>query len=166
MAMDTSEYTYRKKVYTLKELAGKTAELRAAGKTIVFTNGCFDILHRGHIQYLRESRKLGDVLIVGLNSDESVRRLKGEGRPMNPEADRAYLLEALDFVDYIVIFNENTPLELINRLKPDYYTKGGDYDIRNVIGPGLGSDIVEKYGGHVILTDFLEGYSTTSMIDK
>lgn len=148
------------------ELASIVAALKNDGKKVVFTNGCFDILHRGHIQYLRASRKLGDILIIGLNSDNSIKRLKGESRPINLEEDRAYILEALDFVDFIVIYDDDTPLNLIYQLKPDYYTKSKDYSLSNIIGPGLGSNIIEQYGGQVVLMDYIKGYSTTSIINK
>lgn len=107
---------------------------------------------------------MGDVLIVGLNSDRSVRRLKGVNRPLNSEIDRAYVLEALDFIDYIVIFNNDNPLKIIQEIKPDYYTKSGDYNMSNIIGPNLGGDIIEGYGGQVVIIDYLKGYSTTSII--
>ncbi len=163
--MDKPGYCYKKKLCTRTEITDIAAKLKADNKKVAFTNGCFDILHRGHIHYLRESRKLGDALIIGLNSDESVRRLKGESRPVNTQNDRAYLLEALDFVDYIVVFNEDTPLKLIQELKPDYYIKSGDYNMDNVIGPGLGSDLVESYGGRVVIMDLVTGYSSTSIIN-
>lgn len=160
----TIEYRYRKKLISLPELLKVVQKLKSVDKKVVFTNGCFDILHKGHIHYLRKSRMMGDVLIVGLNSDSSVRRLKGAGRPINSEQDRACLLEALDFVDYIVIFHDDTPISLIQQMKPDFYTKSGDYDVRNIIGPGLGSDIIEAYGGRAIIMEYVKGYSTTSLI--
>lgn len=161
-----AQYIYRKKIYSQDEIINIVTNLKRENKKIVFTNGCFDILHRGHIRYLRKSRELGEVLIIGLNSDESVRRLKGEKRPINHEKDRAYLLEALEFVDYVVIFNEDTPLKLIQKLQPDYYTKSGDYSIDNVIGPSMGGEIIESYGGQVVIMDLEKGYSTTSIINK
>ena len=164
--MYTSKYYYKKKTLSFMELASIVAALKNDGKKVVFTNGCFDILHRGHIQYLRASRKLGDILIIGLNSDNSIKRLKGESRPINLEEDRAYILEALDFVDFIVIYDDDTPLNLIYQLKPDYYTKSKDYSLSNIIGPGLGSNIIEQYGGQVVLMDYIKGYSTTSIINK
>lgn len=162
----TVEYQFKKKLISLSNLLAVVKELKTNDKKVVFTNGCFDIIHKGHIHYLRESRKLGDVLIVGLNSDASVKRLKGESRPINSEQDRAYVLEALDFVNYIVIFDENTPLKLIQQIQPDFYTKGGDYSMNNIIGPGLGSDIVEAFGGRVVLIKLLSGYSTTTLINR
>lgn len=131
-------------------------------KTIVFTNGCFDILHVGHVRYLQEASKLGDILIVGLNSDESVRRLKGPSRPINNEAERAELLASLSFVDYVVTFNEDTPYELISVVQPDILVKGGDYANEYVVG----TDIVEGRGGKLVLIPFVEGKSTTNLIKK
>lgn len=164
--MGVFEYCYKKKVVSVAEISDIVDNLRKGNKKIVFTNGCFDVLHRGHIHYLRESRKLGDLLVIGLNSDSSVKRLKGASRPINKEEDRAFLLEALDFVDYVVIFDDNTPLKLIEKLKPDYYTKSGDYSFDNIIGSGLGGDIVEQYGGHVVIIEFVDGYSTSAIISK
>lgn len=131
-------------------------------KKMVFTNGCFDILHVGHIRYLQEARKLGDMLVVGLNSDASVKRLKGATRPINEEKDRAELLCALDCVDYVVIFEEDTPYNLISQLQPDVLVKGGDYKPDEVVG----KDIVEKRGGYLKLISFVEGKSTTKIIEK
>ena len=116
-----------------------------SGMTTVFTNGCFDILHRGHVEYLRQSKGLGDRLIVGLNSDSSVRRLKGDSRPINNQEDRAALLKALRFVDEVVIFDEDTPLELIKRLRPDIITKGGDYKTEDVVGNDLAEVMIIPY---------------------
>ena len=127
-------------------------------QTIVFTNGCFDILHLGHVKYLESAKNMGDILIVGLNSDASVKRLKGEIRPINPQYDRAYLLVALECVDYVVIFDEDTPYELIKIVQPDILVKGGDYRYRNVVG----SDIAKE----VRFVDFVEGKSTTGIIEK
>ena len=129
---------------------------------VVFTNGCFDILHSGHVKYLREAAKLGEVLVVGLNSDASVRRLKGATRPINSQEDRAEVLCALGFVDYVVIFEEDTPLELIKIIKPDVLVKGGDYNKNNVVG----ADFVESRGGELFLIPFVEGKSTTNIIKK
>lgn len=129
-------------------------------KKIIFTNGCFDILHIGHIRYLQEAAKLGDILVVGLNSDESVKRLKGPGRPVNSQLERAEMLCALGFVDYVVIFEEDTPLELIERIQPDILVKGGDYSDTYVIG----TDEVESRGGKLVLIPFVEGKSTTNVI--
>lgn len=131
-------------------------------KKIVFTNGCFDILHIGHIRYLQEASKLGDVLVIGLNSDASVKRLKGPERPVNNELDRAELLCALGFVDYVVIFDEDTPYNLISDIQPDVLVKGGDYKSEEVAG----RDIVEARGGKLVLIPFVEGKSTTGIIEK
>jgi D-beta-D-heptose 7-phosphate kinase/D-beta-D-heptose 1-phosphate adenosyltransferase len=133
-------------------------ELRRQGKRIVFTNGCFDLLHRGHVEYLNRSRECGDVLIVGLNSDKSVRRLKGPERPVVSESDRSYLIASLRCVDYVVVFNEDTPAELINRVRPDVLTKGADYDGQDVVG----SDVA----GEVRLISLVDGCSTSSTIQR
>tara|TARA_B100001287_G_scaffold185192_1_gene156222 strand:- start:153 stop:1280 length:1128 start_codon:yes stop_codon:yes gene_type:complete len=126
-------------------------------ETLVFTNGCFDILHRGHIELLKESRMLGGRLVVGLNSDESVRRLKGKGRPINNQTDRKFLLESLEFVDEVIIFDEDTPYELIKKMRPDIITKGGDYESWSVVGGDLAK---------VIIIPTVEGFSTTGMIER
>lgn len=131
-------------------------------KKIVFTNGCFDILHVGHLRYLQEAARLGDILVIGLNSDASVKRLKGSERPINNQNDRAEILSALEFVDYVIIFDEDTPYELIKKIQPDVLVKGGDYNVNNVVG----RDIVEARGGELRLLQFVEGKSTTSIIDK
>lgn len=135
---------------------------RNRNKKIVFTNGCFDILHVGHIRYLQEASKLGDILIIGLNSDSSVKMLKGEERPINNQKDRAELLCALEYVDYVVVFDEETPYELIKLVQPDVLVKGGDYKPENVVG----KDIVEARNGELVLIDFVEGKSTTKIINK
>ena len=137
-------------------------ELKAQGKKIVFTNGCFDILHCGHTTYLSESKKLGDVLILGLNSDDSVRRLKGESRPINNQSDRAAVMDSLKSIDYVVIFEEDTPYNVINAIIPDVLVKGGDYNKDNIVG----ADIVENNGGSVVTISFVEGKSTTNIINK
>jgi rfaE bifunctional protein nucleotidyltransferase chain/domain len=131
-------------------------------KKIVFTNGCFDIIHSGHIKYLNDSKKLGDILVVGLNSDASVKRLKGSDRPINSENDRALVLSALKSIDYVSIFDEDTPLELITEIIPDIITKGGDYNPETIVG----ADIVINNGGKVVIIQYVEGKSTTSIIDK
>jgi glycerol-3-phosphate cytidylyltransferase len=142
---------------------GKLAEkLRAEGKSIVFTNGCFDILHSGHIFYLQKAKQLSDILILGLNSDASVKRLKGEKRPINSEMDRAIVISELKSVDYVVIFDEDTPLELIAEILPNILVKGGDYKKEDVVG----KDIVESGGGEVIIIPFVDGKSTTNIINR
>ena len=138
------------------------SKLREKSKKIVFTNGCFDIIHAGHISYLNEAKALGDILIVGLNSDKSVRGLKGADRPVVNERDRAYILANLKPVDYVVIFDEDTPYELIKEIKPDVLVKGADYKGKSIAG----SDIVESSGGETVLINFIEGKSTSEIIKK
>lgn len=135
---------------------------RAQGLRIVFTNGCFDLLHRGHVEYLSKASDMGDVLVVGLNTDASVRRLKGEGRPINDEMARATVLASLSCVDAVVLFDEDTPYELIKAVRPDVLVKGADYQPENIVG----YDIVTSYGGKVETVDLVEGYSTTGMIES
>ncbi len=135
---------------------------RKKGKKIVFTNGCFDILHYGHIKLLETAKSKGDILIVGLNSDSSVKRLKGEGRPVQGERARAGILMSLRMVDYVVIFNETTPLRLIKSIKPDVLVKGSDYRDKKVVG----REEVEKRGGEVYLFPLIKGYSTTDIISQ
>lgn len=132
------------------------------GKTIVFTNGCFDIVHRGHVTYLNEAKKLGDILIVGLNSDSSVKRLKGEARPINSELDRKFVLENLKSVDFVEIFHDDTPYNLIANVSPDVLVKGGDWKPEQIVG----SDIVQARGGKVLSLNFVNGFSTTNTIKK
>lgn len=127
---------------------------------VVFTNGCFDILHRGHIEYLSKAADMGDVLVVGLNTDASVRRLKGEGRPVNNEESRALVLASLSFVDAVVLFDEDTPYELIKAIHPDVLVKGADYKVEDIVG----YDIVTSYGGIVETVPLVEGCSTTKLI--
>lgn len=143
----------------IKELC---EQLKSDGKTIVFTNGCFDILHSGHVFYLQKAKQQGDILVLGLNSDESVRRLKGEKRPINSENDRAIVISELKSIDYVVIFEEDTPLEIISLIVPDILVKGGDYKKEDVVG----KDIVENNGGEVIIIPFVDGKSTTNIINK
>ncbi len=136
--------------------------VRADGGTIVFTNGCFDILHAGHVRYLRAAEAMGDFLVVGLNSDASVRRLKGEGRPIVPEADRAEVLDALRAVDIVTVFDEPTAEELVRLVKPDVYVKGGDYTVDTLPE----AKIVQAAGGRVEFIPFVEGRSTTNVIER
>ena len=131
-------------------------------KKIVSTNGCFDILHVGHVRYLQESQKQGDILVVCLNSDSSVKRLKGESRPLNSESDRAEVLAALACVDYVVIFEEDTPCNLIEIIKPDVHTKGGDYNPDNLPE----TQVIRANGGDLVFINFVEGKSTTATIEK
>jgi D-beta-D-heptose 7-phosphate kinase/D-beta-D-heptose 1-phosphate adenosyltransferase len=135
---------------------------RADGKLVVFTNGCFDIIHRGHVELLKEASSFGDYLFVGLNSDNSVKRLKGEGRPLVPQEDRAIVLESLRCVSGVVVFDEDTPLQILEKLRPDILVKGGDYRVNDVVG----RDVVEGEGGKVIIVPYIEGYSTSSLINS
>ncbi len=143
----------------IKELS---EQLKDEGKTIVFTNGYFDILHSGHVFYLQKAKQQGDILILGLNSDASVRRLKGEKRPINSEIDRAIVISELKSIDYVVIFEEDTPLEIISLIVPNKLVKGGDYKKDDVVG----KDIVESNGGEVVIIPFVDGKSTTNIINK
>ncbi len=138
------------------------AILRAAGKKIVFTNGCFDIIHTGHTRYLAKAKSLGDILIVAVNSDASVRVIKGDKRPINSEADRLETLAALEVVDFVTIFNEPDPYRVISEIKPDVLVKGGDWPIEKIIG----RDVVEARGGRVVNVPYLDGASTTGIIEK
>ncbi|MCT4642526.1 MAG: D-glycero-beta-D-manno-heptose 1-phosphate adenylyltransferase [Bacteriovoracaceae bacterium] len=131
-------------------------------KTIVFTNGCFDILHRGHVAYLNEAKSLGQALVVGLNSDASVKRLKGETRPINSELDRKFVLENLSSVDFVEIFEDDTPLSLIKEVTPNILVKGGDWEIDQIVG----ADFVLENNGQVFSLNFVDGYSTTNIIEK
>ena len=150
------------KVKTLPSLLAALSRDRKAGKKIVFTNGCFDILHIGHIRYLQKARSLGDRLVIGVNSDASVRRLKGPDRPVTRERDRAEVLAALECVDYAVLFSEDTPEALIRAVHPDLLVKGGDWKKSAIVG----SAFVGSYGGKVRSLPFINGYSTTGLIQK
>lgn len=150
------------KVLERKKLKEKVEALRKNGKKIAFTNGCFDILHVGHIRYLSEAKKTADILILALNSDTSVRTIKGEKRPFVPEEERAEVLAALECIDFITIFHELTPLELINYLKPDILIKGGDWPEDKVVG----REEVKKWGGRVLLIPEIKGKSTTNIVEK
>lgn len=150
------------KIKTIEELEKIVKDLKKEGKKIVFTNGCFDLLHAGHIQLLNEARRYGDVLIVGINSDSSVRQLKGKNRPITGERERAELLAALSTVDYIIIFNEDTPEETLERLQVHVHVKGGDYSSESLPEAG----VVRRYGGEIILLPYIEGYSTSAIIAK
>ncbi|WP_333784562.1 D-glycero-beta-D-manno-heptose 1-phosphate adenylyltransferase [Thermocrinis sp.] len=148
-------------IIELNELLGVLEDLRGR-KRIVFTNGCFDILHAGHADYLKKAKSLGDVLVVGINSDESIKRIKGEKRPIIPQHLRAFLLDSLKPVDYVVIFEEDTPLELIKAIKPDILVKGADWDLDKIVG----ADFVLSYGGKVERIEFSFDISTTKIIEK
>jgi rfaE bifunctional protein nucleotidyltransferase chain/domain len=132
------------------------------GKKIVFTNGCFDILHKGHVEYLSKARDLGDILIIGLNTDASVSRLKGSGRPVQDQSSRALVLASLRFVEAVVFFEEDTPYNLIDLVKPDVLVKGGDYSEENIVG----ADVVKANGGEVVVIPLVVGYSTSGIIQK
>lgn len=147
---------------TLEELLSILQEERKKGKKIVFTNGCFDIIHAGHVDYLERAKKLGDILVVGLNSDNSVKRIKGKKRPINPQEQRAKVLSSLKPVDYVVIFEEDTPEKLIKAIKPDVLVKGGDWPIEKIVG----KEFVESYGGKVLTIPFTYNVSTTEIIKK
>jgi D-beta-D-heptose 7-phosphate kinase/D-beta-D-heptose 1-phosphate adenosyltransferase len=146
----------------LNQALQQIQQWRAENKCIVFTNGCFDLLHPGHIDYLAKARALGDVLIIGLNDDDSIHRLKGPSRPINPLADRAIMLAALKSVDLVVPFSEDTPLKLISALMPDILVKGGDYESDDIVG----AREVREGGGKVIVMPFKDGHSTTSLIKR
>ncbi|HBH87087.1 MAG TPA: D-glycero-beta-D-manno-heptose 1-phosphate adenylyltransferase [Syntrophaceae bacterium] len=150
------------KIYPREKLKKEIDRLRKEGKKIVFTNGCFDILHVGHTRYLREAKKQGDILILGLNSDESVKALKGEKRPLIPEKERADVIASLESVDYVTIFHELTPLELIEYLRPDVLVKGGDWKEDEVVG----RESMGKWGGKLIIIPEIKGSSTTDIIEK
>jgi D-glycero-beta-D-manno-heptose 1-phosphate adenylyltransferase len=151
------------KLLPLPGLRRRLSSLRRGGKRIVFTNGVFDLLHTGHVRYLRAAKKLGDVLVVGLNSDRSVRRLgKGPERPVVKQRDRAEVLAALEMVDYVVIFDQDTPLQLITALQPDVLVKGGDWTVDRIVG----ADLVLARGGKVKSLPFAKGYSTTRLIER
>ena len=137
-------------------------EAKLHNQKVVFTNGCFDIIHSGHVKYLSDSKKLGDILIIGLNSDDSVRKLKGETRPLNNQSDRAEVLSALKSVDYVCIFEEDTPYNLISAIIPDILTKGGDYQPENIAG----GDVVKSNGGQIVIIKYVDGKSTTNIIEK
>ncbi len=150
------------KIMTLPELLDRL-KIERPGKRVVFTNGCFDILHPGHVDLLARARALGDLLVLGLNSDDSVRRLgKGNGRPVNAQEDRAFVIAHLAAVDYIVLFDNDTPLELIRAIVPDVLVKGGDWTPDRIVG----RDVVEQAGGRVLSLELLPGYSTTGLLQR
>jgi D-beta-D-heptose 7-phosphate kinase/D-beta-D-heptose 1-phosphate adenosyltransferase len=149
-------------VMTREQLALVVADARAHGEKVAFTNGCFDIIHAGHVGYLQDARKCGDRLIVAINDDESVRRLKGEGRPINPIERRMAVVSGLESVDWVVSFAEDTPENLLTEVKPDCLVKGGDYGIEGVVG----AEIVQQYGGEVRVLSFLDNCSTSAIVEK
>ncbi len=150
------------KIKTKNQLLKIIKKLKSKNKKIIFTNGCFDILHYGHVKYLQKAKNLGDILIVGLNSDASIRRLKGKTRPIIAQKDRAMLLAALESVDFVVIFNEDTPFNLIKYIMPDVLVKGGDWSKKDIIG----ADLVKSGFGKVATIPYIKGYSTTKIINK
>lgn len=160
--METQLQLLKNKIISPDKLSSLLAVLRFRNKKIVFTNGCFDIVHRGHIEYLSKAADLGDVLFLGLNTDNSIRRIKGDSRPINDEQSRATVLAALCFVDYIVLFDDDTPYELIKTIQPDVLVKGKDYEAKAIVG----YDIVTQKGGTIETIDLVEGFSTTSIIEK
>ena len=151
-----------KKIKTVLELRPLLAILQATGKKIVFTNGCFDLIHTSHTRYLSKAKSFGDLLIVAVNSDSSVRLIKGEKRPINAQNERAETLAALESVDFVTIFDEPDPHRIISELQPDVLVKGGDWPVEKIIG----RDVVEARGGHVISVGYIEGASTTGIIEK
>ena len=160
--MDYLPFIEKKIAYTAKEAENTLSLWRFKDDKIVFTNGCFDILHRGHIEYLAKAASLGTKLVIGLNTDASVKRLKGDSRPINDENARALLLASLVFVDKVILFDTDTPRDLIDFVQPDVLVKGGDYKPEEIVG----YDIVKAKGGEIVTLDFVEGYSTTSLIEK
>lgn len=149
-------------IITLNSFINEKNRLISENTILVFTNGCFDLIHRGHIEYLNEAKKLGDKLIVGLNTDHSVKRLKGEKRPIFTLMDRAFLLDNLKAVDFVIPFNDDTPINLIETIRPNILVKGGDYKPEDIVG----YEQVISYGGKVLTIPFVKGYSTTSIIEK
>ena len=147
---------------TLEDFSEIRKRIKDEGKKLVFTNGCFDIIHRGHIEYLIQAKSLGDYLIVAINSDESVRKIKGNSRPINNEEDRMYVLENLKPVDFVIIFKEDTPYEIIKNIMPDILVKGGDWKVDDIVG----SDIVNANGGKTLSLKYVKDYSTTNVIRK
>lgn len=150
------------KLKILEELKVIAAEARDGGKSVVFTNGCFDLLHRGHVHLLREAKACGDLLIAGVNSDKSIKQIKGPTRPVLPELDRSELLAAMEMVDYVVLFDEPDPYELVSAIRPDVLVKGGDWSSEKIIGAGL----VKEAGGRVVVIPYIKGFSTTEIIER
>jgi D-beta-D-heptose 7-phosphate kinase/D-beta-D-heptose 1-phosphate adenosyltransferase len=150
------------RVLPLDALVARLKPERAAGRRVVFTNGCFDLLHAGHAELLERAAALGEILIVGLNTDASVRRLKGPGRPVVPERERALLLASLRAVDYVVLFEEETPLRVITELRPDLLVKGEDYPLERIVG----REVVESHGGHVVRLPLVPGFSSSGLIAR
>ncbi len=160
--MNFTELIRKKIIYDYNNINHLLALWNFKNYKKVFTNGCFDILHRGHIEYLIRASQLGDILIIGLNTDNSVKRLKGESRPINDQESRALILASFNFVNFVILFEEDTPLNLIKIVKPNILVKGGDYTPENIVG----YDFVKSYGGKVTTLPYIEGYSTTNIIKK
>ena len=154
--------TLKNKIFSLENLKIQTEKWKQAGEKVVFTNGCFDIVHQGHLEVLAHTADLGSKLIIGLNSDSSIQKLKGNNRPIIEEQSRAILLASFSFVDAVVLFSEDTPINLISTLLPDVLAKGGDYKIETIVG----HETVQKNGGEVILVPFVDGFSSTTIIEK
>lgn len=149
-------------IATFDKIEELIADLKEKNKKIAFTNGCFDILHRGHVEYLEKAKEKADILVLGLNSDASVRRLKGDKRPYVSENDRAFILSRLEAVDIVCIFSEDTPINLLYKVKPDYLIKGGDYQLDQIVG----REFVESYGGKVVTIPVISGKSTTNLVER
>jgi len=152
----------QKKIFSLADLLKKNNEWKTKGESIVFTNGCFDLVHKGHIQMLASAADLGSKLIIGLNSDSSIKTLKKNKRPIIDEISRSTLLASFSFVDAVILFSEKTPVNLINKLLPDFLVKGGDYQKENIVG----AEIIIKHGGEVVTIPFVDGFSSTNIINK
>ncbi len=150
------------KLKSLEEIKAIAVSARTNGKKVAFTNGCFDLLHRGHVHVLRAARACADLLIVGINSDQSVKHIKGPTRPVLPESDRCELLGAMEMVDFVVLFNEPDPHNLISAIRPDVLVKGGDWNTEKIIG----ADMVEEAGGRVVVVPYIKGFSTTEIIER
>ena len=150
------------KIYTTEKIIQQSNLWKKKGLKVVFTNGCFDLVHKGHIEILSKSSDLGNKLIVGLNSDISIKKIKGKDRPIIDEKSRAFLLASISFIDAVVLFNEDTPLNLISSIRPDVLVKGGDYNISEIVG----QNIVKKNDGEIVLIPFVDGFSSTRIIDK
>ena len=159
--MDKLELVKRK-IINPEDLSQVLAKYRFTNQKIVFTNGCFDVVHFGHISYLAQAANLGSKLIIGLNSDKSVKKLKGQNRPINGQMERAFLLASLSFVDGVIIFDQDTPFNLISNIIPDVLVKGGDYKIEDIVG----YDIVKAHGGQIKTIKFVDGFSSTNIIEK
>ena len=152
----------RSKIIDIQAIDPYLTYWKLKNQRIVFTNGCFDIIHRGHVEYLAQAANFGNILVIGLNTDNSVRRIKGELRPVQDEIARATILASFQFVSAVILFDEDTPYELIKKVQPDVLIKGSDYSVEDIVG----YDIVKAKGGEVVTIDFIEGYSTTSIIEK